>query len=90
MGRGFVWFNGVLLGRYWEVGPQVTLYAPAPLWLAGANEVVVLELDHPGTQLELRADPTWVAPPPEVQHPPKADKRVIAPQCPKRGSATFQ
>ncbi|HEY8296237.1 MAG TPA: beta-galactosidase family protein, partial [Micrococcaceae bacterium] len=28
-GKGFAWVNGFLLGRYWETGPQVTLYIPA-------------------------------------------------------------
>ncbi|GAA6526997.1 beta-galactosidase family protein [Intrasporangium sp. DVR] len=55
--KGFVWLNGALLGRYWEVGPQVTLYAPAPFWRAGANEVVVLEMERAGSLVELRADP---------------------------------
>jgi beta-galactosidase len=40
-----VWFNGFLLGRYWRRGPQRTLYVPAPLVRAGANDIVVLELD---------------------------------------------
>ncbi|MCL2541793.1 MAG: beta-galactosidase [Nocardioidaceae bacterium] len=53
-GRGFVWLNGFLLGRYDEVGPQVTLYAPGPLWRAGANQVVVLEMSRPGRLVELR------------------------------------
>jgi len=44
-GKGMVWFNGFLLGRYWRRGPQRTLYVPAPLVRAGANDVVVLELD---------------------------------------------
>lgn len=53
-GRGLVWVNGFLLGRYWEIGPQVTLYCPAPLLHAGDNTVTVLELDHLGGVLELR------------------------------------
>ncbi|WP_252375134.1 MULTISPECIES: glycoside hydrolase family 35 protein [unclassified Nonomuraea] len=53
-GRGLVWVNGFLLGRYWEVGPQVTLYCPAPLLRAGENTVTVLELERLGTVLELR------------------------------------
>jgi beta-galactosidase len=44
-GKGMVWFNGFLLGRYWRRGPQRTLYVPAPVVRAGANDVVVLELD---------------------------------------------
>ena len=52
--KGFVWVNGFLLGRYWEIGPQVTLYLPAPLLRAGANQITVLELERRGEQLELR------------------------------------
>jgi beta-galactosidase len=52
-GKGFLWLNGFLLGRYWEIGPQRTLYAPAPLWRAGANELVILELDRAGGAVEL-------------------------------------
>lgn len=53
-GKGFVWINGFLLGRYWGVGPQQTLYVPAPLIRAGRNTIKVLELEQPGTVVELR------------------------------------
>lgn len=56
-GKGFVWVNGELLGRYWEVGPQQTLYVPAGMLRRDTNEVRVLELGAPGTTLELRARP---------------------------------
>lgn len=56
-GKGFVWLNGTMLGRYWEIGPQATLYAAAPLWRPGLNELVVLELLHPGSVVELRDQP---------------------------------
>ncbi|WP_375436971.1 beta-galactosidase family protein [uncultured Hymenobacter sp.] len=46
-GKGCVWLNGHNLGRYWEVGPQQTLYVPAEWLKKGANEVVVLELLKP-------------------------------------------
>ena len=36
--------NGFNLGRYWNIGPQKTLYVPAPLLKKGANEVIVFEL----------------------------------------------
>ena len=36
-GKGFVWVNGFLLGRYWEIGPQVTLYLPAPVMWPGRS-----------------------------------------------------
>jgi beta-galactosidase len=55
--KGMVWLNGFALGRYWERGPQRTLYAPAPLWRSGENEVVVLELHTPGSWIEVRSEP---------------------------------
>lgn len=56
-GKGVVWLNGFLLGRFWEVGPQITLYVPAPLLKAGVNTLTVLEMEHGGTQAELRQEP---------------------------------
>ena len=58
-GKGYVWVNGFCLGRYWERGPQRTLYVPAPVVRAGENEVIVLELDHlenPVVAIEALAD----------------------------------
>lgn len=57
--KGFVWLNGFLLGRYWERGPQVTLYAPAPLWRAGVNEIRVLDLDRLGASMQVRQQPEF-------------------------------
>ncbi|MFE9133017.1 beta-galactosidase [Streptomyces sp. NPDC007355] len=45
--KGNAWVNGFALGRYWSRGPQRSLYVPAPVLRAGANEIVVLEL-HAG------------------------------------------
>ncbi|MEV5970782.1 beta-galactosidase family protein [Streptomyces sp. NPDC051921] len=42
--RGFVWVNGFCLGRYWNAGPQESLFVPGPVLREGANEVWVLEL----------------------------------------------
>ncbi|MFG2874882.1 beta-galactosidase family protein [Streptomyces sp. NPDC048337] len=57
-GTGLVWLNGFLLGHYdTPRGPQRTLYAPAPLWRSGDNEIIVLELERPGTELPLRDRP---------------------------------
>lgn len=53
-GRGFVWVNGFLLGRYWSVGPQQTLYVPGPLLRAGTNVVTVLDLERRGSGIQLR------------------------------------
>jgi len=46
-GKGVVWVNGHCLGRYWNVGPTQTAYAPGCWLRAGANEVVVLDLTGP-------------------------------------------
>ncbi|MFC4098162.1 glycoside hydrolase family 35 protein [Paenibacillus xanthanilyticus] len=42
--KGVVYCNGFNLGRYWEAGPQKTLYIPAPLLREGENEFIVFEL----------------------------------------------
>lgn len=42
--RGVVWLNGFNLGRYWNVGPQKTLYVPAPILRQGKNSVIIFEL----------------------------------------------
>ena len=34
-----VFVNGFNLGRYWDRGPQKTLYLPGPLLKEGQNEV---------------------------------------------------
>ena len=31
-GKGMVWVNGHAIGRFWEIGPQQTLYMPG-CWL---------------------------------------------------------
>ena len=43
--KGFVLINGFNIGRYWEIGPQETLYVPASLLKKGSNEIVVFESD---------------------------------------------
>ncbi len=43
--KGFVVVNGFNLGRYWEIGPQQTLYLPASLLNIGENEIIVFESD---------------------------------------------
>lgn len=40
--KGMVWINGFHLGRYWEVGPQKSLYVPGTI-LKKTNTIVVLE-----------------------------------------------
>lgn len=43
-GKGTVWLNGHNLGRYWNIGPQQTVYVPVEWLKAGSNEIEVLEL----------------------------------------------
>lgn len=50
-GKGCVWINGHHLGRYWNVGPQQTIYVPAEWLKKGKNEIRVLELLKPGQQV---------------------------------------
>ena len=48
-GKGYVWVNGHCLGRFWQVGPQQTLYCPG-VWLKkGKNEIVVMDILEPET-----------------------------------------
>lgn len=42
-GRGCLFLNGVNLGRYAQIGPQRTLYVPAPLLRRGENEIILFE-----------------------------------------------
>jgi beta-galactosidase len=49
-GKGLVWINGHNLGRYWRVGPQQTLFVPAPWLKSGVNEAIVLDLLPGGTR----------------------------------------
>lgn len=44
LGKGAVWINGHPMGRYWNIGPQATLYVPGPWLRDGKNEIVVLDL----------------------------------------------
>lgn len=43
--KGFVTVNGFNLGRYWNIGPQQSLYLPAAL-LKEENEIIVFDV-HP-------------------------------------------
>jgi Beta-galactosidase len=42
--KGVAFVNGFNLGRYWEKGPQKTLYVPGPLLREGDNELILFEL----------------------------------------------
>lgn len=42
--KGFMWIDGRPLGRFWNIGPQFTLYVPGPWMKRGANDVVYFDL----------------------------------------------
>ncbi|XP_031562165.1 beta-galactosidase-1-like protein 2 isoform X2 [Actinia tenebrosa] len=44
-GKGVVFVNGRILGRYWKIGPQKTLYLPSPWLTVGENIIVIFELE---------------------------------------------
>ena len=48
-GRGFVLINGFNIGRFWEIGPQYTLYVPGGLLKEKDNEIVVFDVNHKGS-----------------------------------------
>ena len=50
-GKGDLWVNGHCLGRYWNIGPSQTAYAPGCWLRAGENEIVVLDLTGPENPL---------------------------------------
>ena len=56
-GHSRVWLNGFDLGLLRPEGPQRTLYAPGPLWRAGANEILVLSAGQVGDLLLLTDTP---------------------------------
>jgi hypothetical protein len=42
--KGYLWINGQLLGRYWNLGPQQRLYCPASWFRQGDNELLIFDL----------------------------------------------
>ena len=44
LGKGAIWINGHPIGRFWNIGPQRTLYVPGPWLQKGSNEIVVFDM----------------------------------------------
>ena len=44
LGKGVLWINGHNAGRFWNIGPQETLYVPGVWMQRGVNEAIVLDL----------------------------------------------
>ena len=48
-GKGVVWINGRLIGRFWNIGPQRTLYVPSTILDQRRNEIEIFDLNgQPG------------------------------------------
>ena len=61
LAKGFVWLNGHNLGRTWSIGPQKSIFVPAPWLRNGVNEVVVFDFADlpPATSLRGLDEPLW-------------------------------
>lgn len=46
-GKGLVYVNGHALGRFWEIGPQQTLYCPGCWLKKGENEIIIFDIVGP-------------------------------------------
>ncbi len=46
-GKGDLWVNGHCLGRFWNIGPSQTAYAPGCWLRAGENEIMILDYTGP-------------------------------------------
>lgn len=54
-GHGYVFVNERLLGMYWSsIGPQLSIYLPAPFLRPDENRITVLELEQGGDTKTLR------------------------------------
>lgn len=43
--KGIVIVNNFIVGRYWNIGPQQTLFIPAPLLNIGDNQIYIFEME---------------------------------------------
>lgn len=43
--KGAVWINGHAIGRYWDIGPQGTLYVPGPWLHRRWNQIVIFDVE---------------------------------------------
>lgn len=44
-GKGVIFINGFNIGRYWNIGPQLTLYIPKEILKEGKNNIIIFELE---------------------------------------------
>lgn len=59
-GKGIIFINGINIGRYWQAGPQQTLYIPG-VWLKkGENKIVIYEQLNNGIKTNVKTVKTPV------------------------------
>ncbi len=46
-GKGILWVNGHMMGRFWNIGPTQTMFVPGAWLKEGDNEIIVLDLLSP-------------------------------------------
>ena len=78
LGKGVICINGHALGRFLNIGPQDTLYVPAPWLKQGKNEVVVFDMFAAATPPKLigRAKPILDGPTPTYADDPERKKKA--------------
>ncbi len=66
LGKGVVWVNGHLLGRFWNVGPMGSLFLPGAWLHSGSNSVTIFDLNG-GPEKSIKPDdhPTYIDARPE-------------------------
>lgn len=80
LGKGVLWINGMCLGRFWNIGPQMTLYVPGPWLKQGRNEVAVFDMFAAKRQAKLmgRMKPILDGPTPGYASDPERVKKPAA------------
>jgi beta-galactosidase len=75
LGKGVVWVNGHLLGRFWNVGPMGSLYLPGAWLHAGKNKLTILDLNG-GEQVSVSAEdhPVYLQPKAESTEPARFEE----------------
>ena len=51
--------NGRNLGRYWNIGPQKSLYIPGPWLFFGKNQIVIFEEEKDGDGILFHQKPVY-------------------------------
>jgi len=80
LGKGVLWLNGKCLGRFWNIGPQMTLYVPGPWLKQGRNDVVIFDMFAASTMPKLvgRMKPILDGPTPSYAADPERQKKAAA------------